>query len=63
MYDRDIQSLSSFYVDFFGMNLARATVADYGGSVMEGEWGNPIFKVCNICDPEGNHIQIRGFRP
>ncbi|WP_237132349.1 hypothetical protein [Pseudohongiella sp. O18] len=45
------------------MNLARATVADYGGSVMEGEWGNPIFKVCNISDPEGNHIQIREFRP
>jgi catechol 2,3-dioxygenase-like lactoylglutathione lyase family enzyme len=108
VYARDIQRLSSFYVDFFGMNLvretpdftalaidgfnlivhrppielrevnfntvklfltvsslekARATVADYGGSAIEGEWGNPIFKVCNLTDPEGNHIQIREFRP
>ncbi|WP_444933008.1 hypothetical protein [Microbulbifer sp. JTAC008] len=30
-----------------------------GGRAMEGEWSNPIFKVCNVADPEGNHIQLR----
>ena len=37
----------------------KAKATELGGEVFEGEWSNPIFKVCNIADPEGNHIQIR----
>ncbi|WP_237132724.1 hypothetical protein [Pseudohongiella sp. O18] len=43
-------------------NKARETIAACGGSVMEGEWSNPVFKICNVKDPEGNHIQIREFK-
>ena len=108
VYAKDIKRLSSFYMNFFGMNSvretpdfialeiegfniivhkppmelpegrfntvklfltvaslehARETIAEYGGSAMAGEWSNPTFKVCNISDPEGNHIQIREFKP
>lgn len=42
---------------------AREMIDQYGGTAMGGEWSNPIFKVCNITDPEGNHIQIREFKP
>ena len=38
---------------------ARDRVVKLGGEALEGEWSNPTFKVCNIADPEGNHIQIR----
>ncbi|MCB1886378.1 MAG: hypothetical protein KDH20_02115 [Rhodocyclaceae bacterium] len=40
---------------------AREAVTRYGGSVMDGEWCNPVFRLCNIVDPEGNPIQIREF--
>lgn len=40
---------------------AKGKVVDLGGKALDGEWSNPIFKVCNIVDPEGNHIQIREF--
>lgn len=40
---------------------AKKSVADFGGKAMDGEWSNPVFKVCNIMDPEGNHIQLREF--
>lgn len=40
---------------------AKAKVTELGGEVLEGTWSNPVFKVCNIADPEGNHIQIREF--
>jgi len=33
-----------------------------GGEAFEGEWANPIFKVSNIANREGNHIQIRAFK-
>jgi len=36
-------------------------VEKLGGKALDGVWSNPIFKVCNISDPEGNHIQIREF--
>ncbi|WP_444944830.1 VOC family protein [Microbulbifer sp. ZKSA006] len=38
-------------------------VVALGGSTLEGEWSNPVFKLCNIADPEGNHIQLREFTP
>ena len=41
--------------------IARDKAINLGGEALEGEWSNPIFKVCNIADPEGNHIQIREF--
>lgn len=41
---------------------AKEKVVKLGGKAFEGEWSNPIFKVCNIADPEGNHIQIREFK-
>ncbi|MCB1957089.1 MAG: VOC family protein [Rhodocyclaceae bacterium] len=40
---------------------AREAVVRHGGSVMAGEWRNPLFSLCNIVDPEGNPIQIREF--
>jgi len=106
VYSKDIESLSTFYIEMFDMNLLRKTddfisigsdefsivvhvppvripednfntvkifltveshekakckVVDLGGKILDGEWSNPLFKVCNIADPEGNHIQIREF--
>jgi predicted enzyme related to lactoylglutathione lyase len=40
---------------------ARKKAIQLGGMALAGEWSNPIFKVCNIADPEGNQIQIREF--
>ena len=40
---------------------AREKVVQLGGKALDGEWSNPIFKVCNIADSEGNHIQLREF--
>lgn len=40
---------------------ARRAAIELGGEALPGEWANPVFKVCNIADPEGNHIQIREF--
>ena len=45
------------------MEDTRNKVIKLGGKVMEGEWKNPIFKVSNIVDRDGNHIQIREFYP
>ena len=41
---------------------ARDKVVKLGGKALDGEWSNPIFKVCNIADPDGNQIQIREFK-
>lgn len=41
---------------------ARRQAVELGGEALEGEWSNPIFKVCNIADPEGNHVQLREFK-
>lgn len=41
---------------------AKRQAVELGGEALEGEWSNPIFKVCNIADPEGNHIQLREFK-
>jgi len=40
---------------------AKERATQLGGSALDGVWSNPIFQVCNIADPEGNHIQIRQF--
>ena len=40
---------------------AKGKAIELGGKALDGEWSNPLFKVCNIADPEGNHIQIREF--
>lgn len=41
---------------------AREKAEKLGGKALKGEWSNSLFKVCNIADPEGNHIQIREFK-
>ena len=41
------------------MAISRAEAVKLGGQVFEGEWGNPVFKVSNIADRDGNHIQLR----
>jgi len=106
VYARNIQELSEFYLNMFGLSVshetdelvslvgesfnivvhippielpernfntlkmfvaveslenARHRATEFGGEALEGEWSNPIFKVCNIADPEGNHIQLREF--
>nr|WP_136252942.1 VOC family protein [Ningiella ruwaisensis] len=43
------------------MDETRKEAVRMGGEAFEGEWKNPIFKVSNIADREGNHIQIREF--
>ncbi|MEO1082501.1 MAG: VOC family protein [Pseudomonadota bacterium] len=43
------------------LKQAREQVVEEGGAALEGEWSNAFFRLCNIADPEGNHIQIREF--
>ena len=43
------------------MEDARNKATALGGKAFDGEWKNPIFKVSNIADCDGNHIQIREF--
>ncbi|MBU2114868.1 MAG: hypothetical protein KKE94_13980 [Gammaproteobacteria bacterium] len=43
------------------MAMSREQAVKLGGQVFEGEWSNPIFKVSNIADRDGNHIQLRQF--
>lgn len=40
---------------------SRQRAIELGGEALPGEWSNQLFKVCNIADTEGNHIQIREF--
>lgn len=106
VYAKNIQLLSNFYIDMFGLSVIHKTTElvslvkddvnivihtppidlpdnnfnnikafitvnnleeakrksiELGGRVLEGEWSNSIFKLCNIIDPEGNHIQLREF--
>jgi predicted enzyme related to lactoylglutathione lyase len=44
------------------MEATRKKAVNLGGEAFDGEWANPIFKVSNIADREGNHIQIRQFK-
>lgn len=32
-----------------------------GGQSLEGVWSNSLFSVANICDSDGNQIQLRAF--
>ncbi|WKD50045.1 hypothetical protein [Microbulbifer spongiae] len=43
------------------LNKARGKAEKLGGQTLKGEWSNPLFKVCNIVDPDGNQIQLREF--
>jgi len=43
------------------MALSRQQILALGGLVFDGEWQNPLFKVSNVTDPQGNHIQLRQF--
>ena len=43
------------------MAISREEAVKLGGQAFEGEWSNPIFKVSNIADRDGNHIQLRQF--
>lgn len=43
------------------MAKAREEAVKLGGQALEGEWSNPIFRVSNIADRDGNHIQLRQF--
>ena len=43
------------------LSAARAKAVELGGQAFDGEWANPIFKVCNIADSDGNVIQLREF--
>lgn len=43
------------------MAIAREQAVKLGGQAFEGEWSNPLFKVSNIADRDGNPIQIRQF--
>ena len=43
------------------MAISREDAVKLGGQAFDGEWSNPIFKVSNIADRDGNHIQLRQF--
>jgi predicted enzyme related to lactoylglutathione lyase len=43
------------------MAMSREEAVKLGGQAFEGEWSNPIFKVSNIADRDGNYIQLRQF--
>ena len=50
------------FVAVTSLEVSRRQAIELGGKALEGEWSNPIFKVCNVADPEGNHIQLREFK-
>jgi len=43
------------------MAISRAEAVKLGGQAFDGEWSNPVFKVSNIADRDGNPIQLRQF--
>jgi len=43
------------------LNGTKVKAAELGGQSFEGEWSNPMFRVGNIADSDGNHIQLREF--
>jgi predicted enzyme related to lactoylglutathione lyase len=49
------------FVAVGNLEEAKCQAVELGGKALEGEWSNPIFKVCNIAAPEGNYIQLREF--
>lgn len=58
--DRNFNTIKVF-VAVDNLEDSKRQAIELGGNALEGEWSNPIFKVCNIADPEGNHIQLREF--
>lgn len=59
--ERNFNTIKMF-VAVESIENARHHATELGGEALEGEWSNPIFKVCNIADPEGNHIQLREYK-
>ena len=49
------------FITVDNLEEAKKRATELGGEALAGIWSNPIFRVCNIADPEGNHIQIREF--
>jgi predicted enzyme related to lactoylglutathione lyase len=43
------------------LQQAQQRLLELWGKTMPGEWSNPLFTVCNVCDPEGNMLQLRQF--
>ena len=59
MPEKNINTVKVF-LTVESLEEARGRVEKLGGKALDGEWSNPVFKVCNIS--EGNHIQIREFK-
>jgi predicted enzyme related to lactoylglutathione lyase len=61
----DLPSMNFNTVKMFltvsSLQETRKKAIELGGESLPGEWLNPIFRVCNIADSEGNHIQLREF--
>lgn len=43
------------------LETARLKAEQLGGQSFDGVWSNLLFTLCNIADPDGNHIQLREF--
>lgn len=43
------------------MAQSQQQILALGGLVFPGQWQNALFKVSNVTDPNGNHIQLRQF--
>jgi predicted enzyme related to lactoylglutathione lyase len=56
---KDSFSPIKLFLSVQNMEAARKEAISLGGKAFDGEWENPIFKVSNIADAEGNHVQIR----
>ena len=59
---KDSFSPIKLFLSVQNMEAARKEAVSLGGKAFDGEWENPIFKVANIADAEGNHVQIREFK-
>ncbi|WDT86655.1 VOC family protein [Alteromonas sp. 009811495] len=59
---QDSFSPIKLFLSVENMEATREKAVNLGGKAFDGEWANPIFKVSNIADREGNHIQIREFK-
>lgn len=43
------------------LEAAKLKAQELGGQAFAGEWSNPLFRVCNIADSDGNPVQLREF--
>ncbi len=49
------------FVAVDSLDDVRRCAIELGGHALDGEWQNPMFKVCNIEYTGQNHIQLREF--